>query len=139
MELLGQIVTNTFKRLYHTPLATVSMIRFKHVARDWETFAPKLASAARWHTVMGEFPRVDRLVVRSEIAGDPPGVLGFAVEQSEVIDGGIFLSVTHQYTLSEDASKTADAAYNVLSERWAGAIDKGDDIIDLTLTFEHDA
>jgi hypothetical protein len=135
-EPLGQLAARTFSLLYHTPVGAVSMIRFKHVppqTRKWVDIAPQLADEDRWRPILAEDPLLDRIVIRSTISGEFPGLLGFAAEPSRTLPGGIYLSVTHQYTLEEGPTTGAEAATSLLDERWEASIEKGEDVIDFAL------
>jgi len=135
-EPLGHLAARTFDLLSHTPVGAVSMIRFRHVGPEsarWTELAPKLVDAGLWSGVLEEDPVLDRIVVRSTIPGAPPGVLGLAAEPSRTVPHGVYLSVTHQYTLEEGPTTGAEEATRILNERWEQSIEKSDDVIDHTI------
>ena len=135
-EQLGDVAANAFGVLYHTPVGGISMVSFQHVPakrRAWATFAPVLASNDNWDGFLAGATVLDRIVLKREIPGPPPGVLGLAAEESTQRKGGVYLSLTHQYTLAGDAADHAEVASQLLRTTWESAISEGDDLIERVL------
>lgn len=135
-EALGDLAANAFGVLYHTPVGGISMLSFMHVPskeRTWADFAPRLAASSEWSDILGGDTQLDRIVIRRRLDGSPSGFLGLAAEPSRIKEGGVYLSLTHQYTLENDAAKHAELASWLLRDRWQASIDEGDNVIERAL------
>lgn len=136
-EQMSDVVVPAFKLLYHTPIAAVSMICFRHVPSDeylWTDVGPRLVPSSPWEEIMGTGAKVDRVIVQQPTsAADYEGLRGIAIEPSRLLEGGTYVSVTHQYSLSGEDSRNAHAARDLVEAEWDACVEVSLDLISRTL------
>ena len=77
---------------------------------------------------------LERLVIRQDLDDEYSGVRSLAVEPSRRLPEGVYLSVTHQYRLPDEASEDAAIARQLLEENLDRAVDAGDELMEMLIS-----
>jgi hypothetical protein len=128
---LRDLAADVFSLLSHTPVSSVTLLRFRHLAppdHSWATLTNRLCPLAPWSGVL-DYPEVEHLALRST---DPTGRaerINVGLQPSRLIKGGVYISLTHYYALPAEPVGGAKPATGLLLDEWDAVLDRSDSII----------